>query len=87
MRVKVFQNVKKPSVNAKALNLRKLLLLLMPCKFISPNGSNNSMRKKNAFISVLFFALANISCIGRISTFLHPGCLKAHIEISEERHI
>lgn len=78
MRVKVFENVKKPSVNAKALNLKKLLLLVMPCKFISRNGSNNSMRKKNALISVLFFALANISYIGQISTFLHPGCLKAH---------
>lgn len=56
MRVKSFENLKKPFVNAKALNLKEVLLLRMPYKSISSNGNNNSMRKKMPLFSVLFFA-------------------------------
>lgn len=84
MRVKSFENLKKPFVNAKALNLKEVLLLRMPYKSISSNGNNNSMRKKSLYFLFYFLHLANRAYIGQISTFLHPSCLKGHIEISEE---
>ena len=49
------KHLKKPRVSAKASHSQGVPLWLMPRKFMSRNGNNNSIRK-NAFTSVLFFA-------------------------------
>lgn len=46
MKMKDFENLRKPCKHAKVLlNLQEVLLLLILCKFMNSNGNNQSRRK------------------------------------------